>query len=171
MIYSPSNIRSKFSPLFPRASAASFALRNRVFDDPPRAAPAPQVPLVIERTLQRLRGLHVKLSLFELELPSNQDATPNLTETDDPTLLLGVARKGSLAVLYIRPEGQSDVEASDLVAEKLRLVLQRDGSALAGAKLSAVHRAADALSDGASLFAELAVAPKMSLSDGSEEAA
>ncbi len=171
MIYSPSNIRSKFSPLFPRASAASFALRNRVFDDPPRAAPAPQVPQVIDQTLQRLRGLHVKLSLFELEMPDNQNVAPTLTETDDPALLLAVAGKGSLAALYIRPNGQSDAEASKLVAEKLRLTVQRYGGSITGAKLTAVHRAADALSDGASLYAELVVAPKVSLSDGSEATA
>ena len=123
------------------------------------------IPAQIDVTLRRLRGLHLTLSIYRLRGVGADDLAEILAEVDDPALLTAPQPEGGVAILYIRPDGQSDSEATDYVTEKLRQALsgRESRSSLRELQLAGVHRSADAFDDGTGLFAELDQVPPQPL--------
>ena len=94
----------------------------------PNARPAfsaLRMPDGITRSLRRLRGLHLRLSLGRVALVSGSGS--RLGPIDDRSLIAEQAADGSLVVIYIHPQGVNDEEAAIGLAARVEQALRKDG--------------------------------------------
>jgi len=103
----------------------------------PNARPAfsaLRMPPGITRSLRRLRGLHLRLSLGRVTLEPGCDSP--LGPIDDRSLIAESAADGSLVVIYIHPQGVNDDEAASGLAARVEQALRKDGVPLDAVRIA-----------------------------------
>jgi hypothetical protein len=106
----------------------------------PKARPAhppARLPRGIARSLRRLRGLHLRLSLCRVTLTPGCDS--RLARIDDPSLIAELADDGSLIVIFIQPQGIDDETAAGGVCTRLEQSLRQHGVPLGALRIAILH--------------------------------
>jgi hypothetical protein len=106
----------------------------------PKARPAhppARLPQGIARSLRRLRGLHLRLSLCRVALTPGCDS--RLLRIDDPSLIAELADDGSLIVIFIQPQGIDDATAAGGVCTRLEQSLRQHGVPLGALRIAILH--------------------------------
>jgi len=106
---------------------------------------AARLPAGIARSLRRLRGLHLRLSLCRITLAPGCDS--RLTSIDDRSLIAEVASDGSLFVIFIHPQGIDDVEAESGLGARLEQSLRDHGAQLGALRIATLHCDATAIDE------------------------
>ncbi|HIP79806.1 MAG TPA: hypothetical protein EYH07_15255 [Kiloniellaceae bacterium] len=128
----------------------------------PTARPALSVPELIQSSLRRLRGLHVRLSLCRVSLRQGSDG--RLTAIDDPYLIAAPARDGALIVVFIHPaDVTDDVLAEQALCQRLVDAFYRQRLPLWALRYSCWHCDAAAVDEGAASFDVLLSQPPQPL--------
>lgn len=104
---------------------------------PARSASSCSLPSGIARSLLRLRGLHLRLSLCRVTLAPGCDG--RLAAIDDCSLIAELAEDGALIVIYIHPKGIDDDEAAVGVCARLKQCLHRIGVPQGALRIAIMH--------------------------------
>jgi hypothetical protein len=105
-----------------------------------------RLPAGISRSLRRLRGLHLRLSLCRVSIATGCDS--RLAQIDDGSLIAELADDGSMIVIFIHPQGIDDEAATGGLAARLEHALRQLSVPLGALKIAVLHCDASAIDDG-----------------------
>ena len=122
---------------------------------------APSLPAGVARSLQRLRGLHLRLAICRVEVTAGCDS--RLSQVDDRSLIAELADDGSMIVIFIHPHGIDDDAATAGLAARLEHSLRHHPVPLGALKITVLHCDAAAIDEGEVLLPVLADLPSRPL--------
>ena len=125
------------------------------------ALSALRMPEGIARSLRRLRGLHLRVSLCRLSLTRGCDS--RLMQIDDRSLIAEQAEDGSMIAIYIHPLGVSDDEAACGIATRLVQTLRGSAMPLGALRLAVLPLDAAAIDESDTALAVMAGLPSRPL--------
>jgi len=109
-----------------------------------------RLPAGVARSLRRLRGLHLRLSVCRVEVTSGCDS--RLTPIEDGSLIAELADDGSLIVIFIHPQGIDDEVAASGLAARLEHALRPHPVPLGALKITVLHCDAAAIDEGEAIL-------------------
>ena len=127
-------------------------------------ATAPSHAGALTRVLAQLRGLRLRVTLCRIRsIGPTEPFRHRMTRIDDPTLLVEVAPDGVAFALYVGPRTEEatdpngDRAIEQLIVQRLTQAMTEGPLAVAPERveLAVLHRWADGIAQGVSVFAEL----------------